>query len=717
MKERSNWRKWGFRQAAAALLTLALLLSVCGPALTAAATEDGTNYTEMTDENYDQGGSQSEEDPGEEESEEPSSEEEKEEAESEEETDDNAEAEEEAESEEEAVEGAESEEEAEEETESDEETDDEEGAVPSEETAEENKVENIITLNESESITVYLYVKVVAADGEDIDVTAWADSVGLKFNNATAGIWCTVGKIEVPLSIFGSGASDVTSNASTTKYVYGDTYCEAVKTYVESNYSNIDLYSANKEAVAALKDDIEWDTFLTENGANDYVDAGTAAYHLNGILTLTNYALTYDANTEDTVTGMPDPLTETSVGPSGGYTFTVSDSTPTREGYTFAGWCREEGGGDIFKDGDQITVTGTDTVLYAQWYPNYTLIYDANGGTGAPASETQASGTGWATFIVSDTEPTREGYTFLGWADTADATYGIYSEGIRMLLTYPATEKTLYAVWRWNTVWEGLTIEKTTDKVIVNPGDTVNYTITVTNNTGNDLPRVDVSDILDSRLTYVSATGTGIYNANGLWATGGIANGDSAQLTITATVNDDVPNGTEIPNTARVIRIWDDIEDEPAEGYEYPSNTVTVKVVVDTVTLTIQKVWKDNNDSASKRPDSVRVQLYCDGVANEIVLLQAKYGWKVELPVEAGHTWTMEELDVPSGYKASYSSSNDGNTLTVTNKLKTTYTSSGTLLQTGQLNWPIPVLMLLGLATMGAGVLLLTEKRKGKYQR
>lgn len=78
----------------------------------------------------------------------------------------------------------------------------------------------------------------------------------------------------------------------------------------------------------------------------------------------------------------------------------------------------------------------------------YTLTYDANGGTGAPAPQTKANtkATSW-TFTVSDTVPTREGYTFLCWADTAEAQY---TAGDPVTLTDSNPSLILYAVWQQN---------------------------------------------------------------------------------------------------------------------------------------------------------------------------------------------------------------------------------------------------------------------------
>ena len=44
--------------------------------------------------------------------------------------------------------------------------------------------------------------------------------------------------------------------------------------------------------------------------------------------------------------------------------------------------------------------------------------------------------------------PTQDGYTFLGWADTADATAPIYQAGNSVTLTKENPVKTIYAVWQ-----------------------------------------------------------------------------------------------------------------------------------------------------------------------------------------------------------------------------------------------------------------------------
>lgn len=77
-----------------------------------------------------------------------------------------------------------------------------------------------------------------------------------------------------------------------------------------------------------------------------------------------------------------------------------------------------------------------------------TLSYDANGGTGAPASETKTVTKGQkATFTVSSTVPTREGYTFKGWSTAKDGQVA-YTGGNSITISKSTT---LYAVWEENT--------------------------------------------------------------------------------------------------------------------------------------------------------------------------------------------------------------------------------------------------------------------------
>lgn len=70
----------------------------------------------------------------------------------------------------------------------------------------------------------------------------------------------------------------------------------------------------------------------------------------------------------------------------------------------------------------------------------YTVSYNANGGTGAPASQTKTYG---VDLTLSSTIPTRAGYAFKGWATSSTGAVAYQAGG-----TYSANSAvTLYAVW------------------------------------------------------------------------------------------------------------------------------------------------------------------------------------------------------------------------------------------------------------------------------
>lgn len=73
---------------------------------------------------------------------------------------------------------------------------------------------------------------------------------------------------------------------------------------------------------------------------------------------------------------------------------------------------------------------------------SYTVSYNANGGSGAPSSQTKWYG---EELTLSSTTPTRTGYTFQGWATTSNATSAAYAAGGKYTANSAAT---LYAVWK-----------------------------------------------------------------------------------------------------------------------------------------------------------------------------------------------------------------------------------------------------------------------------
>ena len=89
-------------------------------------------------------------------------------------------------------------------------------------------------------------------------------------------------------------------------------------------------------------------------------------------------------------------------------------------------------------------VSGYCSMQYMKKLSTYTVSYNANGGSGAPGSQTKIQD---VALTLSTTKPTRSGYTFLGWATSSSATSAKYSAGGSYTSNAGVT---LYAVWKSN---------------------------------------------------------------------------------------------------------------------------------------------------------------------------------------------------------------------------------------------------------------------------
>ncbi|MCM1363382.1 MAG: InlB B-repeat-containing protein [Ruminococcus sp.] len=152
----------------------------------------------------------------------------------------------------------------------------------------------------------------------------------------------------------------------------------------------------------------------------------------------TSYTVSYNANG-----GSGTPASQTKWY---GTTLKLSSTEPTKTGYTFMGWGTSTGDTSVdYSSGGNYTKNASIT-LYAIWRKKITLTYNANGGSGAPSSQSAYvynSNTSYK-FTVSSTKPTRTGYTFLGWSTSKSATTATYSGENSYTVS---SNTTLYAVW------------------------------------------------------------------------------------------------------------------------------------------------------------------------------------------------------------------------------------------------------------------------------
>ena len=253
---------------------------------------------------------------------------------------------------------------------------------------------------------------------------------------------------------------------------------------------------------------------------------------------------------------------------------------------------------NIITDGTKMTITGImgtkdieETVYYS---PQYQMKYvlQENGET-KYAGYYQGAWPG--AFGMSYTLENYIGTPF----NPTDAYWGQYLCTKVENAVFPANPADLKAtpaitLYFNKTIPTTLTVKKTADKTEVEAGDTVEYTITVTNTGSVAAKDVKVMDILDSNLEFVSASAT--KNGND-YTIGDIPASQSRIVTITAKVKETTAAGTEIANTA-TASYTNKPEDTPD-----PSGEVKITVVEkenEEVTITLRYVYVDEEGNETE---------------------------------------------------------------------------------------------------------------------
>ena len=153
------------------------------------------------------------------------------------------------------------------------------------------------------------------------------------------------------------------------------------------------------------------DEDCTDGNEYNFTAPVTKGMTLTAKWTANSYTITFDTNGGSAVA----PITQ-DYG-----TDITAPAAPTKTGYTFMGWEPEI----------PATMPAEDMTITAKWSINqYTVTFDTDGGS-AVAPITQDYGTA----ITAPADPTREGYTFIGW-DKAIPT------------TMPAENMTITAKWK-----------------------------------------------------------------------------------------------------------------------------------------------------------------------------------------------------------------------------------------------------------------------------
>ena len=143
-------------------------------------------------------------------------------------------------------------------------------------------------------------------------------------------------------------------------------------------------------------------------------------------------------------------------------TVITAPEAPTREGYTFIGWDKAI----------PTTMPAENMTVTAQWEINqYTITFDTNGGSEiAPITQD------YGTAITAPADPTREGYTFIGWDTEIPTT--MPAENITLKARWKDTEKPtgeiIIGTNKWHEFLNTLTLGlffKDTQTVTINAAD------------------------------------------------------------------------------------------------------------------------------------------------------------------------------------------------------------------------------------------------------
>ena len=291
----------------------------------------------------------------------------------------------------------------------------------------------------------------------------------------------------------------------------------------------------------------------------------------------------------------------------------------TRTGHTQVGWATVDGGEKVYAFGGGYT-TNAALTLYPVWNTNkYTITFDSNGGSEiAPITQD------YGTAITAPADPTREGYTFIGW-------------DMEIPTTMPAENITLKARWK--------DIEKPTGEIIIGTNkwreflnkltfglffkDTQEVTINASDNSGT----VFVSYLVTNRDLSETELGSLVYRAydepfliepNGEYIVYAMLVDES--LNITYLRSDRIT----LDNIRPVIG---GIEN----GKTYcEAQTVTIdEKYIDTVTVNGTKVTLDENSGFTLSP--------ADGEQKIIVTDKAGNTAEMTVTINDGHTfgeWT-----------------------------------------------------------------------------
>lgn len=317
------------------------------------------------------------------------------------------------------------------------------------------------------------------------------------------------------------------------------------------------------------------------------------------------------------------------------------------------------------------------------------------------------------------------------------------------------TCKTPDGVLREDNHWDMYYIGKTGsggEKLLI--GEFANFSVELDFSSSSAL--ADTARTLETytRVNKITPTASGNSDKNGILTFGGLDNG------IYLFVGQQITEGikTYIP-----VSFIAELTDTTAQIDVSPKYTSFLVAAGEDYTYTVKKIWKNGG---SRIPLYIDVDIYCDGDLYESVKLSDENDWTYKWDADDFYLWDVVERDVPEGFKVEYSSNEwqyaivntlsaqepgidfttstttsatgtniqtettvfetlvsntspvssenetmntqttDTKTPAATEKNVTSYIETVKLPQTGQLWWPVPVLVLVGIIFVAIGLKL-----------
>ena len=285
----------------------------------------------------------------------------------------------------------------------------------------------------------------------------------------------------------------------------------------------------------------------------------------------------------------------------------TAPDNPTRKGYTFKDWDKEI----------PETMPAENITVKAQWEINqYTIAFDTAGGS-AVAPITQNYGTA----IAAPADPTREGYTFIGWDKAIPA-------------TMPAENMIITALWRDIAVPTGeIKIAENGWKSFLNTitfglffKDAQTVTVTATDNSGET---VTIEYLLSEKALAESELAGMTFTA---YSAPFSINPDNEYI-IYVRLTDNAGNTDYICSDGIVLDGTSPVITGIEDGKIYcEAQTVTIdEKYIDTVTVNGTKVTLDENGGFTLSP--------ADGEQKIIVTDKAGNTAEMTVTVNGGHTF------------------------------------------------------------------------------